>query len=126
MRDLMKHNPDFTVHDIKLLKVGRHFRLSPSSKLIVGRDEKENDKLLALAEERDLHIRSVSVPGPIGIGRGCFSDAHLNVAARILARYSDIPPDRHLEVEYRRTTEKNESHITVTAIKEEDLFALRI
>ncbi len=94
MRDLMKHNPDFTVHDIKLLKIGRHFRLGPSSKLIIGRDEEENGKLLALTEEDDLRVRPVNVPGPIGIGRGSFRDDYINLAARILARYTDIPSDQ--------------------------------
>lgn len=126
MRDLMRHSPDFTVHDIKLLKIGRHFRLGPSSKLIIGRDEEENGKLLALTEEDDLRVRPVNVPGPIGIGRGSFRDDYINLAARILARYSDIPSDQYLEVEYRKTTEENGSRIMAKALKEEDLIASRI
>jgi len=126
MRDLMKHNPDFIVQDIKLLKVGRHFRLSPSNKLIVGRDEKENEKLLALAEEGDLHIRPVNVPGPIGIGKGCFGDDHINLASRILARYSNVTADGNVEIECHNTRGKNRKCITVTAIREEDLSVLRI
>jgi tRNA U34 2-thiouridine synthase MnmA/TrmU len=126
MRDLMKYTPDFTVHDIQLLKLGRHFRLSPSNKLIVGRDEKENEKLLALTEEGDLHIGPVDVPGPIGIGKGCFGDDHINLASRILARYSDIPANGKVEIECHNIREKNRKHIAVTAIKEEDFSALRI
>ena len=126
MRDLMKYNPDFTVHDVKLLKIGRHFRLGPSSKLIVGRDEGENGKLSALAKGGDLHIKPVNVPGPTGIGRGSFDADHINLSARILLRYSDIPPDRYLEVEYRKIEEENGGRITAVAIKEEDLAALRI
>lgn len=126
MRDLMRHNPDFTVHDIKLLKIGRHFRLGPSSKLIIGRDEEENDKLLALTKGDDLCVRPVTIPGPVGIGRGFFNSDHLNLAARILARYSDIPPGQYLEVEYRKAAEGNPGCIMSTAIKEEDLIALRI
>lgn len=126
MRDLMKYNPDFTVRDIKFLKIGRHFRLGPSSKLIVGRDEEESGKLLALTEEDDLRVRPVNVPGPIGIGRGSFRDDYINLAARILARYSDIPSDQYLEVEYRKTVEENGSRIMAKALKEEDLIASRI
>jgi len=126
IRDLMKHDPDFSVRDVKFLKIGRHFRLGPDSKFIVGRDEGENAKLLALAKRGDLSIRTVSIPGPVGIGIGFLNDDHLNLAARILARYSDIPPDRYLEVEYRKTTEENESRIMAMAVKEEDIAALRI
>ncbi len=126
MRDLMKHSPNFTINDVQLLKIGRYFRLGPNSKLIVGRDEEENTKLLALAKEDDLCVGPVSIPGPIGIGRGCFNNDHLNLAARILARYSDIPPDRYLEVEYRKKAEENGGRIMAMAIKDEDLITLRI
>jgi tRNA U34 2-thiouridine synthase MnmA/TrmU len=126
MRDLMRHNPDFTVQDIKLLKLGRHFRLGPNSKLIIGRDEEENAKLLALTEEDDLHLSPVNIPGPIGIGRGSFRDDYIDLAARILARYSDIASDQYLEVEYRKTTEENGSRIMANPLKDKDLIALRI
>jgi tRNA U34 2-thiouridine synthase MnmA/TrmU len=33
MRDLILHHPDFSLNDVHLLKVGRHFRLSPKVKL---------------------------------------------------------------------------------------------
>ncbi|MFA4887962.1 MAG: hypothetical protein WC628_00075 [Candidatus Omnitrophota bacterium] len=126
MRDLMKHSPDFTAHDIKLLKIGRHFRLGSGSKLIVGRDEGENNKLLAFAKEGDLQIKPVSVPGATGIGRGHFNNDQLNLAARILARYSDIPFQQYLEFVYCKAIEEEGTRITATPIKEEDLIALRI
>jgi hypothetical protein len=45
MRDLMDHDPDFSLNDVHLLKVGRHFRFSPAVKLVVGRSEQENLKI---------------------------------------------------------------------------------
>src|SRR6266498_5555079 len=41
LRELLRHNPDPSLSELHLLRVGRHFRLSPACKAIVGRDEKE-------------------------------------------------------------------------------------
>ncbi|MEW6007462.1 MAG: hypothetical protein AB1595_04845 [bacterium] len=49
MKDLLKYNPDFTMNDVWLLKLGRHFRLSHLTKLIVGRNEKENKGIKQLS-----------------------------------------------------------------------------
>ncbi len=38
MKDLMIHDPAFSLNDVHLLKMGRHFRLSPEVKLVVGRN----------------------------------------------------------------------------------------
>ena len=51
MRDLVRHKEDFDLNDVNLLKVGRHFRLSPGVKAVVGRNEEENHRILALAKE---------------------------------------------------------------------------
>jgi len=126
MRDLMKHKPDFTVHDVKLLKIGRHFRFGPDYKLIVGRDEKENNLLLEMAEKGDLCIGPRGIAGPAAIGRGGFSGEDINLAARILARYSDIASGARLEIEYRKAGEERANCISVSAIKDADLDTLRI
>jgi hypothetical protein len=54
MRDLMAHRPDFSLNDVHLLKFGRHFRLSPSIKLVVGRNEDDNQKIQAFSQDGDL------------------------------------------------------------------------
>ena len=51
IRDLIRHNPNFTINDVRLLKTGRHFRLSAETKLIVGRNEEENKRLVKRADK---------------------------------------------------------------------------
>ena len=126
MRDLMKHKPDFTINDTKILKIGRHFRFDSGTKFVVGRNEAENASLLALAKGDNLCFQAVRVPGPVGIGRGDLSGDHINLAARILARYSDAAAGQYLEVAYRKMDEEKVVRITVEALKEEELTALRI
>ena len=88
MKDLMAHS-EITLNDIELLKTGRHFRLSFKTKLVVGRNEKENERLLRLANPHDICFEPVEVKGPIGIGRGDFDQTMIFLAAKIMARYSD-------------------------------------
>ena len=46
LRDLFSHEEDRQIRDLDLLKYGRHFRLNPQAKLIVGRTEKDNEGIL--------------------------------------------------------------------------------
>jgi len=89
MRDLFKFTPELTLNDIQLLKVGRHFRLSESLKVIVGRNEEENKRLLLLTNEKDIRLAAVNHKGPVVIVRGTITQDHLFKAAAICARYSD-------------------------------------
>lgn len=71
-----------------LLKVGRHIRLPSGVKVIVGRDERENEFLQERADGR-WSMQALDVPGPITLVEGEPDHADLETAARITARYSD-------------------------------------
>jgi len=88
LRDLMTHDPGFSLRDVQLLKVGRHFRLSPQVKVIVGRDEGENEKLSTLSGEDDVRMEVIDLPSPITVLRGPTGREDLLLAASITARYS--------------------------------------
>ena len=61
---------DITVTDVRLLLVGRQFLLPGGSWLILGRNEKENNKIEALAEEKDILLHMPDRPGPTALLRG--------------------------------------------------------
>jgi hypothetical protein len=46
MKDLFGQGGECTEAEVQLLKFGRHFRLNPQTKLIVGRTEKDNESIL--------------------------------------------------------------------------------
>jgi len=50
LRDLFTCMPDFDMPDIHLLKIGRHFRIHPALKIILGRNEAENSRLIGLTK----------------------------------------------------------------------------
>ena len=88
MRDYLKFNDNPKMEDINILKYGRHFRYK-SSKIVVGRNEFENNILLTVKQPNDLIIEAKGVPGPITIIQGEFDDETLNYAATLTLRYSD-------------------------------------
>ncbi len=126
MRDLMRQNGNFMINDIELLKVGRHFRLNPETKLIVGRNKNENNRLLNLAKEGDLLFNPTETKGPVGIVRGEFAKEILPVASSIVARYSDSDGNQRLKIAYKRIPDGIVSSILVFPAGEEKLQNMRI
>ena len=97
MKDLIRYSPDFVLSDVNLLKVGRHFRLTPTTKVIVGRMESENERLQALSRDEDLLMEAVDVPGALSVLRGPPEPEQLNLCAAITARYGkgrDLPKEK--------------------------------
>ncbi len=57
------------VDDVRLLVVGRQFKLDENLWFIVGRDERDNNRLEALRGPDDWLVRMTTRPGPVGILR---------------------------------------------------------
>lgn len=102
LKDLLDHTGTLKKRDLELLKLGRHLRLSPGVKVIVGRNEEENRRLRQALESGDLLLYVEDYPGPdMLIPGGCPEDA-LATAASICVRYSDAPPEREVRVAISR------------------------
>jgi hypothetical protein len=78
---------EYEMDDIMLLKVGRHIRPAPHYKLIVSREDGENNFLMGYRKQF-IHLFTVSHPGPLVLIDGEPTDADLEMAARITGRYS--------------------------------------
>lgn len=89
LKELLDHSPDPSIKDINLLKVGRHFRVSPYCKVIVGRDERENNVIESIAEEGDYLLRVVGYGSPVTIITGDVTGSEIKRAASLTVRYSD-------------------------------------
>jgi len=90
LQDLINHH-SLNSRNIELLKIGRHFRLNPSAKLIVGRNEAENLELEKLARGEDyLFIPGEELAGPASLGMGEFNDELLQLSCAIATRYCDL------------------------------------
>lgn len=113
MRDLLRHT-DPTPNDIQLLKLGRHFRLDNRTKIVVGRHEEDNSRLLACAQESDALLELCDVAGPLTLLRGEPSEEHLTLAAALTARYSKARDRASADVTVRKPGD-TEVQRTVTA-----------
>jgi len=112
VEDIMDHCRDIpTLNDIELLKVGRHFRLTPDAKFVVGRNKDENEVIKALVVEGDVIFEARDHVGPTCILRGKHDNALVAKCAAIALRYSDAPIDAESKVRIVI----NESAIEITS-----------
>jgi tRNA U34 2-thiouridine synthase MnmA/TrmU len=88
LRDLFAHVPDYDMADLHLLKVGRHFRLDPQRKVIVGRTQEDNEKIKTFAKPGSLLFSPSGFRGPTVHLRGTSDEATEVIIGRIIARYS--------------------------------------
>ena len=109
--DFVVKSADMTVTDIRLLLVGRQFLLPGGGWLVLGRDQRDNDRLERLAEEGDAVLTLNDRPGPIALLRraaSCYPggeerDTDLRLAAGLVVRYGRKVKDGPTagQVEYR-------------------------
>lgn len=150
MKDLLKHQQAF-LDNVELLKIGRHFRLSQQTKLIVGRNEKENNLLaglikvdevcppslklrwtlsrerknmLARATPARLRFEPIGVKGPIGLGQGNFDEPLISLAAQIIVRYCD-EKEKAMEIRCRFSNGEMKK-IKVKAMSDKEIEKFRI
>ncbi|MCP3671113.1 MAG: tRNA (5-methylaminomethyl-2-thiouridylate)-methyltransferase [Gammaproteobacteria bacterium] len=90
----------YEMDDIMLLKVGRHLRLSPDFKLIISREEGEGNFMQGYRNQY-VSLKTTSHPGPMALVDGVVSEQDLQLAARVLARYSKGKTAESVEVEIR-------------------------
>jgi tRNA U34 2-thiouridine synthase MnmA/TrmU len=127
VEDLLERQPDFDANDVRLLKIGRHFRLSPSAKLLVGRNDFDNKKLINVARAGQMLICTDNVPGPAGLLVGKFGEAEIRLAAGIVAYYvhKSPTPEVPLLMERIDAKEKKES-VSARPLERRQLEEFRI
>jgi tRNA(Ile)-lysidine synthase TilS/MesJ len=89
--DLMQHDPQAQRWDFELLKIGRHVRKDSRTKVILGRNEADNEKLDYMYRQPESNatvlLRAEGFPGPTGIVIGPADDAAIDFAVGVLLRY---------------------------------------
>nr|HPM42120.1 tRNA 4-thiouridine(8) synthase ThiI [bacterium] len=89
LRELLDKNPAATEADVRLLRLGRHFRLPSGAKAIVGRDEKDNEKIERAAGEGDCLVLPTEAAGPTVLLAAPFCEEDVELAAKLCASFSD-------------------------------------
>ncbi|MEK6732248.1 MAG: 7-cyano-7-deazaguanine synthase [Candidatus Omnitrophota bacterium] len=139
IKDLFKYVPEYDISDLHLLKIGRHFRVSDNLKLIIGRDEKENQRLLSFSKQGDYVFDILDIPSAIGLARSSETNTlpviakhevpkqsrDIELIASILARYSD-EDGKPLTVSYKILPSQEWQNISASPASEESLKNFRI
>jgi len=89
LADMWQHqgNKNYELDDIMLLKVGRHVRPNDHFKLIIGREEGENNFMQGYRKQFT-HMRVKDYAGPLVLLDGEPDTDDLALAARIIGRFS--------------------------------------
>ena len=117
VKDLLDRQPHASRWDFELLSTGRHFRCRAETKIIIGRDERENAMLQAFFRRRDASVAAFVEPdnfiGPVGLIVGCPDEEAIGLAGALLVRYT-------------RQCDPENAFVRVFAAEEEHVFQARL
>lgn len=122
LQDMWDHRSsrNYELDDIMLLKVGRHVRPRPWFKLIIGREEGENNFMLGYKKQFS-HLFCTSHTGPLVLIDGELrSEEDRELAARITARYGHGKNADSVDITLV-DLEQNATDLSVAPIAAEDI-----
>jgi hypothetical protein len=123
LKDLLDRDPEADVTEVRLLKYGRHFHLPGGARIIVGRDESENDVLERLGKNR-VKYQVDNFLGPVTLAPAGLDEPTKTLTAAITARYSQ---GREAPALLIRVSENGrEEMLEVAPAKDDDLARWRI
>ncbi len=107
LKKMLDIRPDSSPYEMELLKLGRHFYLNQNL-LAVGRNRVENEKIQAIALDNDLLLKVTDRPGPTGLLRQHENATaeEINLAAAIVARYSDAKEEPYATIKIYNSKEE--------------------
>ena len=125
LRDLLYTQKTEEPRLLHMLKNGRHFRLSDSCKLVVGRSRHDNKYIMEQYDPKaDLKFRHASMPGPDVVLTGTCTDREIDMAAQITAAYTKSKPGQPAQIRVIR--DQDETLVTVTTVPAKDFSHLLI
>ncbi len=126
LEELLKHK-ELSLDNLKLLKMGRHFRIGKDSRLVVGRDEAENKLLIQLAKPGDyLFSPQSDLAGPTSLARGPMTQELIYLSSQVTSAYSDTSGLERIEIVYRHIPEIKDNIHKVACLQKSKFVHLLI
>ncbi|MEA3554695.1 MAG: 7-cyano-7-deazaguanine synthase [Campylobacterota bacterium] len=104
LRDFAKHDK-LEVEDINTLKVGRHLRLPDGAKLIIGRDQEDNEKIKNTSSDKYYKARIQDASGPLCLFQKGASDDDTALATNLIITYGRTSADETYKVKFVDSTD---------------------
>ena len=101
IKDYLKFDKEMRDIDVTWLKLGRHLRLVDGAKMIIGRDESDNNALLAHPNDKFEQVKfkeSDDIVGAVSFISKNASKADKELAARLALAYTKASKDVEFEV----------------------------
>lgn len=98
IKDMNLHKEKLEVIDISMLRYGRHLRLEDGAKMIIGRDEKENEILKFLKNDKFQNINISPNIGAYSLISKNASKKDKLLASKIAITYAKTDPNLNYEV----------------------------
>lgn len=89
---------EFVVDDIDVLKYGRHLRLPDGAKLVIGRDQIDNERLEKTENSKYVFAKANDVSGPLALISGDSSKEDKILASKLILAYTKATKDEEGEV----------------------------
>jgi len=122
LRDYIRTDGTLTVQSARLLKLGRHFRVS-GARVVVGRNEDDNRELSEMALDSRTSLEVEGYNGPTTLIIGPHPEA-VEKAAALTVRYSDAPKTESVWVAVIAGSMR--SRVRTEAMGEDEIESLRI
>ena len=100
LRDLFEDKQCVDPDDIRLLTVGRHYRIDTGVKIVIGRDNKENNMLVSLARNGYHLFTPQGFQGPVGLLNGVPTQDLKQTVGRLIITYSKRVPGQTYHIRY--------------------------
>jgi tRNA-specific 2-thiouridylase len=100
LRDLFEDKQSVTLNDIRLLTVGRHYRLRAGVKIVLGRNSRENQLLIELASSGYHLFVPHNFLGPVALLSGIPSQEIKQTIGRLIITYGKKVPGQIRRIRY--------------------------
>jgi len=118
LKDSFKHKDKQTWTDVKILTLGRHFRLSEDTKVVLGRNEPENMRIASLGKNGKL-LRPNDFSGPTVYLDGKVDEDVLNLAGSLMLRFSKFKDADNAEIIFSSDGEERSLFVSAALSEEE-------
>jgi len=105
IKDIFDHCEELNLRDFRLLKIGRHLRIGEKSKVIIGRNEADNNLLETTRQPEEAALTWLEGNTPVGVIIGEQSDDLCRLASGLLLRYTRAEAGSSCKIEVRMGAE---------------------
>lgn len=110
LKDLLKYSIP-QINDLELLKLGRHFRLSKTTKVIIARRQQEEVKIYNFISQNALLFKAEMCP--LTVMQGEVNEENIIKAATLCAKYSQVKQLPSIRVKYRYITKESKEYSVI-------------